>query len=54
MTHVQVMPEAQFGTYQSSVTILGFYLPSAIVICLLIGELYSTTITPLLFVHLPS
>ena len=28
----------RYGPYQSSVTILGFYLPSAIVICLLIGE----------------
>merc|ERR1712210_253317 len=27
----------KYGPYQSSVTILGFYLPSAIVICLLIG-----------------
>lgn len=27
----------QFDTYQSSVTILGFYLPAAIVVCLLVG-----------------
>merc|ERR1712080_130117 len=33
----KVSKEDQFGTYQSSVTILGFYLPSAIVLCLLIG-----------------
>jgi len=30
-------PNEKYGPYQSSVTILGFYLPSAIVICLLIG-----------------
>ena len=29
----------RYGPYQSSVTILGFYLPSAIVICLLIGQI---------------
>lgn len=33
----KVSHEDEFGTYQSSVTILGFYLPSAIVICLIIG-----------------
>jgi len=32
-----VSPNEKYGPYQSSVTILGFYLPSAIVICLLIG-----------------
>ena len=32
------MISTRYGPYQSSVTILGFYLPSAIVICLLIGE----------------
>lgn len=31
------LPGDQFDTYQSSVTILGFYLPAAIVVCLLIG-----------------
>ena len=34
----------RYGPYQSSVTILGFYLPSAIVICLLIGESLDKTI----------
>merc|ERR1719219_2791647 len=32
-----VSSNEKYGPYQSSVTILGFYLPSAIVICLLIG-----------------
>jgi len=37
-THAPGTPLSEkFGPYQSSVTILGFYLPSAIVICLLIG-----------------
>ena len=38
LTDISMTLMPRYGPYQSSVTILGFYLPSAIVICLLIGE----------------
>jgi len=36
-TVCNVPVQEQFDTYQASVTILGFYLPAAIVVCLLVG-----------------